>query len=239
MLSDSAVGIANRHWASEFGIDPEGMFAEELMLVRHAEALADYDGIFALFREGRVMVSLPGDRFEALQRRLPEWSPALDPRAWAGYFRDAGFRVIGPAYIGYAGAVPEMEGVRNLSEADLAAVERLRLACDPEEWDHGGSEAGEVPCSAAFAEDGEIAALAGYEIWSEEIAHISIVAHPGYRGRGYGRAAVAHLAARALRAGLLPQYRTLEANAPSVAIARALGFERYGCSVAVRLAGGG
>jgi hypothetical protein len=46
------------------------------------------------------------------------------------------------------------------------------------------------------------------------------------------------LAARhALSASLIPQYRTLLANEPSMRIAARLGFEAYGFSVYVRLAG--
>jgi predicted GNAT family acetyltransferase len=67
------------------------------------------------------------------------------------------------------------------------------------------------------------------------IAHIAVVTHPSHRGRGYGKAAVAHLAARAIAEGLLPQYRTLDSNQPSLRIAEALGFQRYATSVAVRL----
>jgi predicted GNAT family acetyltransferase len=66
-------------------------------------------------------------------------------------------------------------------------------------------------------------------------SHIAVITHPDFRGRGYGRSAVAHLAARALAAGLLPQYRTLVANHSSIHVAQSLGFELYATSMAVRL----
>jgi GNAT superfamily N-acetyltransferase len=194
------------------------MFAEVLDVMRHGPALADYRGIFALFREGRAMVSLPPERFEELSGRLPPGP--VDPDVWAAAFREHGWRVIGPAFMGYAEWMPESSGsaARELREDDMPAVARLAAACDPEEWEHGGSDPAEVPCSGVFTAAGEVAALAGYEVWSGTIAHISIVTHPEHRGRGYGREAVAHLAKRALAAGLLPQYRTLEANAASMRI---------------------
>ena len=77
--------------------------------------------------------------------------------------------------------------------------------------------------------------LRSAKVWDDVIAHISVVTHPAYRGRGYGRGVVAHLAATALQAGLIPQYRTLDSNTGSIRIAEALGFERYATSVAVRL----
>lgn len=214
------------------------MFGEVLQVMPHGAALADYNGIFALFREGRAMVSLPAERFDELSRRLP--AGPLQPGSWAAAFRGLGLRVIGPAFIGYAEMMPPGCGdaAREVRAEDSDAVARLQAACDPEEWDHGGSDPGEVPCSGVFTAEGELAALAGYEVWSGVIAHISIVTHPEHRGCGHGREAVAHLAKRALAAGLSPQYRTLEANEASMRIARALGFHHYASSVAVRLGEG-
>jgi hypothetical protein len=48
---------------------------------------------------------------------------------------------------------------------------------------------------------------------------------------------VAHLAGVASAEGLIPQYRTLDANIASIRIAESLGFEGYATSVAVRLGG--
>jgi predicted GNAT family acetyltransferase len=83
----------------------------------------------------------------------------------------------------------------------------------------------------------ELVALAGYEVWGEMIAHIAVVTHPAFRGRGFGRCAVAHVARAALAAGLIPQYRTLESNLASIRVAESLGFSlyAYATSVAVRL----
>jgi predicted GNAT family acetyltransferase len=80
-----------------------------------------------------------------------------------------------------------------------------------------------------------VAALAGYEVWGSTIAHISVITHPDFRSRGFGRSAVAHLAGRAMAAGLLPQYRTLQSNRASIRVAEALGFHFYATSTAVRL----
>lgn len=200
----------------------------------HGPALAGYNGIFALFREGRAMISVPEPRLDEWFERIPP--EPLPPKMWAALFRGFGFQVIGPAFIGYAEEIGEAgERARILDASDAAQAALLEKGCEPEEWDHGGSVVGEVPCSGVFAEDGSLAALAGYEVWSGTIAHISIVTHPDHRGRGYGRDAVAHLARRAMASGLVPQYRTLAANAPSMRIAAALGFQHYATSVAVRL----
>jgi predicted GNAT family acetyltransferase len=80
-----------------------------------------------------------------------------------------------------------------------------------------------------------LVAVAGYTVWGDVIAHIAVITHPQYRGQGYGRAVVSRLTEEVLRQGLVPQYRTLEANQPSMAIARTLGFAYYATTVAVRL----
>jgi RimJ/RimL family protein N-acetyltransferase len=61
------------------------------------------------------------------------------------------------------------------------------------------------------------------------------VTHPGDRGRGYGKAVVSAMSAHGLATGGVLQYRTLQANLPSVGIAQALGFQRFALTLAVRL----
>jgi len=117
---------------------------------------------------------------------------------------------------------------------DAPAVAALRAACREDEWEHGGSDVGQHPAFGVFVDD-QLAALAGYEIWGGTIAHISVITHPAHRGRGFGAAAVAHITAHALAAGMLPQYRTLDSNQPSMRIAATLGFHRYATSLAMRM----
>jgi predicted GNAT family acetyltransferase len=92
----------------------------------------------------------------------------------------------------------------------------------------------EHSCSGVFMGE-QLVAIAGYEAWGGGIAHISVVTHPDFRSQGFGRSAVAHLGERTIRAGLLPQYRTLESNQASIRLAESLGFQRYATSMAVRL----
>jgi GNAT superfamily N-acetyltransferase len=217
------------------GLAPDELFRESLGIRSHGERLADYRGIFALFRDGRVSISYPRDGAAFLRACLPE--TLFSPERFASSF--PGKVVIGPAYLGYAEVLVSASGgsACPLGASHRADAAALREACSEAEWDHGGSEVGEVVASGVFI-DGKLAALAGYEVWDDSIAHISIVSHPAHRGRGHGRAAVADVARRALEAGLVPQYRTLEANEPSIRIAESLGFVRYATSVAVRLGSG-
>jgi RimJ/RimL family protein N-acetyltransferase len=59
--------------------------------------------------------------------------------------------------------------------------------------------------------------------------------HPDFRGQGHGTAVVAAVMAEALANQELLLYQTLESNQAAIGLALALGYERYGNHVAVRL----
>jgi GNAT superfamily N-acetyltransferase len=234
MLTQHIVSIADTYWAAHLGCSPATLFAEPFHVITHGGELTGYEGAFALFRNGSTIASLPPDRTETLRALLPSDSLPCTPARFAAALAPMAVAIIGPAYIGYATAIHRpMDPVRALTVDDANALRDLRMACDPMEWEHGGSSI-EQPCSGVFLHE-RLVALAGYEIWGGTIAHISIISHRDFRGRGYGRTAVAHLAERALTAGLVPQYRTLESNQPSIRIAESLGFCNYATSMAVRL----
>jgi RimJ/RimL family protein N-acetyltransferase len=77
--------------------------------------------------------------------------------------------------------------------------------------------------------------LASYELRGEKIAHIYVITHAAFRGLGHAIKAVSALTRIVLERKLVPQYRTLEANALSMAMARRLGFIQYATSLVVRL----
>jgi GNAT superfamily N-acetyltransferase len=77
----------------------------------------------------------------------------------------------------------------------------LRGACDPEEWEHGGHALDDGPAAGVFV-DGRLTALAGYTRWGGRLAHLSVVTHPAWRGHGFARAAVAHVATHGAAGGL-------------------------------------
>ena len=90
------------------------------------------------------------------------------------------------------------------------------------------------PIFGCFA--GEVLAGAGtLDRWGDWLLRLGVVTHPHYRGRGYGRAVVTAMTAHGLAMGGVLQYRTLQANLPSLAIARALGSQHVALTLAVRL----
>ena len=122
-----------------------------------------------------------------------------------------------------------------VEDADHPALLRLADAAGAEAWEHSGIHPGAQPVAAWFEGGGEVVAACGYETWGGAIAHLGVVTRPGARGQGCGRAVVSAAGRHALEGGLVLQYRTLAANAPSMAVARALGFREYARTLAVRL----
>ncbi len=238
-LSVQTIATIDRYWASSLGCPPGYLHGNGTHILPLPPA-DDYWGIFIFRRGGAVVITVPA----ALQTTL---EPALrriraadldDEAAVRALVEHPIDRIVGPAYLGYADEgtflpMPDPE-TRLLQAADAAAVERLRAACSPTDWEHGGSAVGQQPAVGRFLA-GELVALASWEVWDGTIAHIYVITHPAHRRRGYGKAVVSAIAAEALARGLVPQYRTLERNLPSVGIALALGFRQYATTLAIRL----
>lgn len=236
MNKSNVTAIAHNYWASHLGIARDQLFSKTVDLISHGGELSDYPGIFALFREGMAIVSLP-NRFEFRRTLSSRLSTDSSPATLAEALEPYASKFIGPALLAYANDVPAPpHPARELIKNDEPAINFLRIACDDTEWEHGGPGDLTRSVSGIFY-DNQLIALASYEIWGHSIAHISVITHPEYRGHGFGASAVAHVAARALADGLLPQYRTLESNAPSMRIAKALGFTKciVACDQAERL----
>lgn len=96
----------------------------------------------------------------------------------------------------------------------------------------------DVTSSVWVLRDGaDIVAAAGYALWPQSVAHLSVLVAPDRRGRGLARTVASAAVARALGAGLLPQWRARPQ--PSRRVALVLGFRELGAQLSVRLGHGG
>jgi GNAT superfamily N-acetyltransferase len=246
MLDAGTLEAVDAYWAAFLGVVRAELRPAEPRVVAHAE-LGDYRGMFAQSFGGAPVVSLPVELLEPFAAAVAGAAAdgwAEDEDRWRAVFGERIQAIIGPAAVWCADAgtlrhAPAGAGVRTrvLGDADRPALDAFRSALSGQEWEHGGSELDSGPVIGAFA-GGELAVVAGHEVWGERIAHLAIVTHPAHRGRGLGAAAVALAARTALDGGLIPQYRTLRSNTPSMSIARRLGFVPYATSLAVRLRAG-
>lgn len=233
MISEATVTTIERYWAQHMATPVEQLFVQPANVVTHGGKLADYNGIFAIFRGEGATVSVPAGRADWYRQTVR--NDVRNPDRFAEIFLPLGLVVIGPAYVGYTDFMgATKEGARRLNDSDASAIDTLRAACSTTEWEHGGCDLDEQECAGVFV-DGELMSLAGFEVWGDSIAQIRVVTQPALRGRGLGRCAVGEVARMAIERGLVPQYRTLESNRASKRVAESLGFVKFASSVAVRL----
>ena len=239
-LAPATRAAVDGHWAESFGVTPERLRPLVPTVLASPSAFGDYHGAYMQSFGAAPLALLPsamvGRYGDALAAAM-EGGLAADGR-WQTVFGGLAGEMIGPAEVRYADAAtfrpaPDDGTARLLGPDDAAAVASLKDACDPVEWEHGGSGLGVHPVAGAWV-DGTLVALAGYHLWNRAIAPISIVTHPLHRGRGHGARAVSVLTSEILSRGLVPQYRTLASNTPSLGIAGRLGFVPYATSLAVR-----
>lgn len=145
--------------------------------------------------------------------------------------------VRGPAVLGYADAgcfkVRPDSGVATLAAGD-ASVVGLVAACGPEDAAETSITEMTSPVSVVRV-DGQVVAAAGYEVWGGELAHVGVLTHPRFRGRGLGAAVASATVAHALASGLVVQWRARVTIVASRRIARSLGFVEVGRQLTVRL----
>jgi GNAT superfamily N-acetyltransferase len=227
-------------WAAHLGCGEVQLAQPCTSVVRAGPDLASYRGATVVFRPPACVLAVPADWYEPVAGRIGQRPPAevFDVTLLRDVFGTAVDQVIGPAWLGYADAsdlrpAPTL-GTRLLTDQDLPQLELLAAACGPLAWEHSGIDPARAPVFGRFA--GDMLAAAGMlERWGDRLLQVGIVTHPGYRGRGYGKAVVSAMSAYGLATGGVMQYRTLQANLPSVGIARALGFQRFALTLAVRL----
>jgi len=238
-LQATTINTLDVYWQTFFACAVTSFDAPQTRVVSHA-GVGAYHGVFLFRRAHTLIISVP-PAFDAGQRAALATMTVADFDNRAALYDRIPARIermVGPAFIGYADATTlqpyHSSAVRLLTERDAGAYTVLRDACPAIDWEHGGSAFGEQRLVGAFVDD-QLAALAGCERWGTQIAHIAVVTHPAYRGRGYGKGVVSVLSETVLQDGLIPQYRTLRSNTASMSIVAELGFVAYADSMAVLL----
>jgi GNAT superfamily N-acetyltransferase len=114
---------------------------------------------------------------------------------------------------------------------------RLRAGVGETQWREAGIgvKPGDRDDVFVCVRDAEIVAAASYEIWDGRLAHLLVATAPSHRSKGYGRAVAAFAASHAIARNLLPQWRALESNEPSLRLAASLRFERAASHYTIEL----
>jgi GNAT superfamily N-acetyltransferase len=240
VTTPASLQAIHRFWTAYLGCHQAQLSQPGTAVVRNGPGLADYRGATAFYRPPACVLAVPADWYEHTIARLAHQpaSTAFEIALLRQVFGAAVDRVIGPAWLGYADhsdfqPAPPL-GTRRLTDHDLPALRGLAAACGPTAWAHSGIDPTGPPVYGCYA-DRTLAAAGMLQPWGKRLLHVGIVTHPAYRGRGYGSAVVSAMTADGLADGRLVQYRTLQANLPSVAVAHKLGFQRFAHTLAVRL----
>jgi GNAT superfamily N-acetyltransferase len=239
-LTTAATRAIDEYWSASFACAVDALRPARAVVVPFA-AHNPYNGVYAMSFGAEPIISVPGSRVDELTPLLRSWTSHTlhHPERALASLGEPAQTVIGPAWVGYADAGTFhadalRQRARLLDADDAPAVETLRQSCPVHEWDHGGTQQiGDNTVAGSFADD-VLVALAGYEMWGDRLAHLSVVTHPAHRGLGHGRSAVALIARHALEQGHVLQYRALESNTASRRVADALGFEHWATSLAIR-----
>lgn len=237
MLSPDTIATIDAYWSAALGAELAGH--GQVRVIEHGARLASYHGVYAVRSPNGLILSAPSSLTAAIAPALAHLDAhtAFDSAILVAATGADVERVVGPASIAYVDAATfrgTHAGARMLNARDDGQLRALAAAVTAQEWEHGGITFDRSPIFGAFCGD-ELAAVCSYEPWGDAILHVGVVAHPGYRGRGYARAAASAATAHGLAAGRFMQWQTLESNAPSLAIGRALGYEPYLRTISLRL----
>jgi GNAT superfamily N-acetyltransferase len=143
----------------------------------------------------------------------------------------------GPSWHGFIDAAHFTPAVpprgNRLDRAD-PLLAGLRISCGEEEWAEGGFA---DPDAIAYGieEHGRLVAAGNLTPFRGHPADVGLLTRPSARGRGLARQVAVRMINDALPAAGIVRYRALASNAPSLAIARSLGFADYGQNLIGRL----
>jgi GNAT superfamily N-acetyltransferase len=235
----ASLRLIDAHWAAILGCQVADLRSTHTHVVPHG-TLAGYQGAMLLRRGEACIVSVPPAVLRTIQQKIA--GSAADEVFTVAYVArlcgDAVERIIGPAWQGCADGSDfrpaDTCGACLLQPANEHALRLLERACDPTEWEHSSIVWERPPIFGCFL-GAELAAAGTLVRWGDGLLSVGIITHPAHRGQGYGRAVVSAMTAHGLAQGAILRYQTLQANLPSVAIARALGYQEYGQTLAVRL----
>jgi GNAT superfamily N-acetyltransferase len=216
---------ADRWWAEVLGVPAAAMRAGGVF----PGSRFDHVGIVAVAGAAAPVVYGPADTEPALHAMLEQTGStgALEADHLAGPLGPRAYRVLGPAWYGYATAgsllAPPSTTVRQLTAADLPLLARLHEQTPPAQRDESGTTG--LP-AFGYLEDGALMAVACLGTW-QQMPTIGVLTHPRARRRGLAHAVVAAAAREGLNRRPVVQYRARRANTASLAVAAKTGFTYY------------
>jgi RimJ/RimL family protein N-acetyltransferase len=188
-------------------------------------------GVVAL-GDGILATASDDVRRDLLAARLDQLSASDD---WASVFGDVR-EVRGPARLAYIDLrvfpdedEPPFTEVHRVGDDAVAAFLAGVSAADRDE---AGLEDSTSPL-ACVRRDGNIVAAAGYRVWRDALAHVSVLVAPEHRGAGLATTVARDVTRSAIEHNLVPQWRARAVA--SQAVAHKLGYVDVGQQISVHL----
>ena len=211
-----------------------------VVVTPHAE-LGGYRGVWFFVRGDSAVVSAPPEWVARLEEKCGSTAAEelLSPASASRWLGPAAGQIVGPSFQGWLSAESfrpiASDGVRRLADSEAECVRAFQASCSHEEWEQGGINPVRADVWASF-EEAQVVALGQLRSRPGNAVDPSIITHPEHRGHGHGLRLVSALVERGLAAERLILYQALMSNAPSISLARHLGFYHYATLLAVRLA---
>ena len=176
-----------------------------------------------------ILATVPDEAHrDALTDRLDGLEPARD---WSTAFDEASERR-GPARLAYADQLTGTADRVVVYDADIESIAAFLALVSEDDRD----EAGIGECTSPLAcvrVGGWIVAAAGYRVWLDDVAHMSVLVAPDHRGSGLATTTARAATEHAFAQGLVAQWRAR--LAASQAVARKLGYVEIGQQISIRL----
>ena len=237
-MKPKSISFLEKFWSDAIGHPVDDLQKENVRVVPHGD-LAGYEGAIAFKKNNSCLISVPQQLVEDITAEVLKSNSkkSIDVAYLETIFGDMVERSVGPAWIGkidLSNFKPcHEDDSRELDQADQADFEGFLKSCADLDVEYSALKAGRLPTACVFV-NGQIVAAAGYESQDGLLAHIGVLTHPDYRGKGYAKKAVSHITSIALDKNIGIQYRTLKSNTASVELARRLGFTTFAETIAVR-----
>lgn len=238
-MEEKSVRLLRDFWVEELGCSEQDLASRGLVVCAHG-SMAGYSGVY-FFRAGEAcVISAPAPLVDSLRALTAGLDPAafFVPEFMASLLKERLGKMIGPAWIGTIDGRGFFRRhgseTRLLGEGDWEALKGMLAAADPTEASHSALEPGRFPTVGVF-EGRELAAAASYEVLFGKVAHVGVLVHPAFRGKGMAAKVISAITEEALSENLGIQYQTLSANAASVAAAKSVGYRLFAETIAARL----
>jgi len=232
--------LLKQHWFGELGATVNDFKGKNITVTTHGASLIGYAGAIAFKRQESWVLSVPAEIVEDVRKRAQRLTieTLFSRDALSSFFGTAVERIIGPAWIGQItpqGFSPcHSDKVRLLAKSEWVAFDSFITQNDPLEVEHSALVSAREPTVGVFYE-GHLAAAASYELLEGLVAHIGVLVTKKLRAKGFGKQALSLITQIALDKNLGIQYQTLKQNVAAVSAAKALGFEEFAETFAIRL----